>query len=92
MVADQTKMKPHLVLTLLTTLLLAGCARHYTITLNSGNRITALGKPRLENGSYVFKDARGQVTSVPAGRVREVAPANMATSPANAGAPATPAK
>jgi hypothetical protein len=85
-------MKSLLTLTLLSALLLAGCARHYTITLNSGNRITALGKPRLENGSYVFKDAKGQVTSVPAGRVREVAPANMSTSRVNSGYSATPTK
>jgi hypothetical protein len=85
-------MKPLLTLTLLATLLLAGCARHYTITLNSGNRITTLGKPRLENGSYVFKDAKGQTSSVPAGRVREVAPSNMTTSRVNSGYSAAPTK
>ena len=85
-------MKPLLTLALFALLLLAGCARHYTITLNSGNRITALGKPRLENGRYVFKDAKGQVTSVPSGRVREVAPSNMTTSRVNSGYSATPSK
>jgi hypothetical protein len=70
-------MKPLLPLTLFAALLLTGCARHYTLTLNSGNQITALGKPRLENGCYVFKDAKGRVSSVPAGRVKEISPASM---------------
>ena len=85
-------MKPFLSLALFAALLLAGCARHYTITLNSGNRITTSGKPRLENGNYVFKDAQGRVSSLPAGRVREVAPSDMATSRMNSGFSASPTK
>jgi len=83
-------MKQLLPLALFTVLLLAGCARHYTITLNSGNRITTLGKPRLEHGSYVFKDAKGQESRVSAGRVREVAPSNMTSSRSSSGFSATP--
>jgi len=85
-------MKSLLPLALFAALLLTGCARHYTITLNSGNRITTFGKPRLENGSYVFKDAKGQVGRVPAGRVREVAPSNMTTSRVDSGFSAAPTK
>ena len=62
---------------LLLPVLLTGCAHRYVITLNNGSRITTAGKPRLENGSYVFKDAKGQPASVFAGSVREVAPASM---------------
>jgi len=85
-------MKPLLTLALFATLLLAGCARHYTITLNSGSRITTLGKPRLQNGHYVFKDAKGQPGSVPAGRVQEVSPSNMTSSRVSSGFSAAPTK
>lgn len=64
---------------LVLTLLLCGCARAYVITLTNGTRITAKGKPKFQNGSYVFKDAQGQPAQVSAGRVREIAPASMAT-------------
>ena len=62
---------------LLGAVLLTSCARHYVITLNTGARITTVGKPRLENGAYVFKDTKGQPDSVFAGSVREIAPASM---------------
>jgi hypothetical protein len=65
----------------LAPLLLAGCARHYVITLNSGARITTLGKPQLQQGRYVFKDVEGKPGVVAAGRVREIAPASMASDP-----------
>lgn len=70
-------MKPLLPTVLLGAVLLTGCTRHYVITLNSGARVTTVGKPRLENGTYVFKDAKGQTASVFAGSVREIAPTSM---------------
>lgn len=73
-------------------LLLTGCARSYTITLNSGNRITTQGKPKLQHGHYVFKDFKGQPGSVPAGRVREVSPSNMTSSRVSSGYSAEPVK
>ena len=62
---------------LLAPLLLAGCARHYIMTLNNGAQIATRGKPQLQNGAYVYRDAQGQPASVPTGRVREIAPASM---------------
>ena len=70
-------MKPLLPTVLLGAVLLTSCARHYVITLNTGARITTVGKPRLENGAYVFKDTKGQPDSVFAGSVREIAPPSM---------------
>lgn len=61
----------------LAVLLLCGCARNYVITLKNGTRISTVGKPKFEKGVYIFKDGLGQKAYVPAGRVREVAPASM---------------
>ena len=70
-------MKRVLLALVLSSSLLTGCTRHYVITLNNGACITTFGKPQLQGGSYVFKDAQGQPAYVPAGRVREIAPASM---------------
>ena len=85
-------MKSLFTLALLATLLLTGCARHYTITLNSGSRISTHGKPRVQNGYYLFKDAKGQPGSVPVGRVQEVSPASMTSSRVSSGFSAAPTK
>ncbi len=58
--------------------LTAGCARHYVIRLNNGVQVTTTSKPKLKNGTYYFKDARGKTQAIAAGRVSEVAPASMA--------------
>lgn len=61
-------------------LILTGCAQHYVLTLSDGERIRTGSKPRLERGFYYFKDASGHdARPVFAGRVREVAPASMAS-------------
>lgn len=58
-------------------LLLSGCARHYTLTLTNGTQIGAIGKPRLQRGYYVYKNALGKQSAIGAGEVTEIAPASM---------------
>ena len=70
-----------LLLTLAVAGILTGCSHRYVITLNNNNRITATSKPRFQGGNYYFKDANGQENSIPAGRVKEIAPASMVKDP-----------
>ncbi len=70
-----------LCLTLMVLLpLIAGCTRTYVITLTNGSQIVCAGKPKLEGGHYVYKDVKGEKFTVHAGRVREIAPKDMAES------------
>lgn len=61
-------------------LLLTGCAQRYVMVLNNGAQIVSRGKPRLENGAYVYRDTSGKTAVIPSGRVREIAPASMVKS------------
>jgi len=60
----------------LAVMLLCGCTQNYIITLNNGKRITTVGKPKYDQGIYIVKDASGEKGYIPAGRVREIAPAS----------------
>lgn len=73
-------MKSFIPLATLALLIFTGCARNYVITLNNGMRLGAKGRPELKNGSYEFKDARGQNSSVAASRVASIQPASAANS------------
>jgi len=55
-----------------------GCSRHYVMKLSNGGQITTASKPRLKDGCYYYKDAKGGLQAVPAGRVTEIEPASMA--------------
>ncbi len=66
-----------LLLTLAFAGIVTGCSHRYVITLNNNNRITSMSKPRFQGGNCYFKDANGQENSIPAGRVKEIAPASM---------------
>jgi hypothetical protein len=54
--------------------LVCGCRARYEITLYSGGQVTSLGKPKLVQGYYVFKDATGKENRVSATRVRLIEP------------------
>jgi hypothetical protein len=56
---------------------LTGCAHHYVLRLTNGSEISTSSKPRLKEGIYHFKDAKGEEHFVPQARVREVAPASF---------------
>ena len=57
---------------------LTGCAHQYVLKLNNGGEITTATKPKLKDGVYHFKDAKGEEHVVPAARVHELEPASMA--------------
>jgi hypothetical protein len=63
---------------LIGVLALTGCAHHYVMKLNNGMEVTTASKPKLSEGTYSFKDAKGEEQFVAAGRVREIAPASVA--------------
>lgn len=63
---------------LLGLITLTGCAHQYVMRLHNGSEITTATKPRLKDGTYHFKDAKGEEQLVPAFAVRELAPASMA--------------
>ena len=63
---------------LLGLLMIAGCARNYTITLNNGSQIGTTSKPKLKNGeAYYYKDMMGRESRVAAGSVAEISPTSM---------------
>jgi hypothetical protein len=71
--------------------LLTGCAQHYVILLQNGNRITTHGKPQLQGSNYVYTDSAGQPGTVSRMRVREIAPASMAGPSSSSGVKNAPA-
>jgi len=70
-------MKKATLFLLLGLISLTGCARHYAMKLTNGGVITTATKPKLKDGVYFFRDARGEEHFVPVGRVREVAPISV---------------
>jgi len=56
---------------------LAGCARHYAVSMNNGVKVYTKSKPKLEHGYYVFKDGSGKKVAVAAGDVLQIQPASM---------------
>jgi hypothetical protein len=71
-----------LALLMVAAFFLGGCARNYNITTNGGRVITSQGKPKYDReiSAFVYKDARGEQRTIPAGSVRQIAPASDTTS------------
>jgi hypothetical protein len=67
----------HLLLPMIALACLAtGCVSHYNITLTNNNVMSTRGKPKYDKATdtYQFKDAFGRPASVPAFRIKEIAP------------------
>jgi hypothetical protein len=60
---------------------LAGCAPRYHIETSQGT-IVSKGKPRQdrERGVFIYRDLQGLERAIPAGSVRQIAPASDAPS------------
>ncbi|MFN0066618.1 MAG: YgdI/YgdR family lipoprotein [Limisphaerales bacterium] len=56
-------------------LLAAGCRSNYVIQTTSGSKIITATRPRERDGSYVWKDARGEEQRISRMRVSEIWPA-----------------
>jgi hypothetical protein len=54
-----------------------GCSTQYVIKLSNGDRITCVGKPKLQGVTYYYKDAKGKKHRVSESQVVEVGPASM---------------
>ena len=80
-------MKKLALIPLLGVLALSGCMRHYIITMNNGSQLDTHSKPKLVDGAYYYKDARGNEQHVAAGSVHEITRASL-THPSQA--PNTP--
>jgi hypothetical protein len=53
-------------------LLGTGCAQRYVITTTTGASLSSKGRPRLEGGWYLYRDATGQEQRINAMRVRSI--------------------
>ncbi len=73
---NNRNMKQCLLLLLGLVFMTSGCVRHYNMTLSNNHVMSTRGKPKFDKatGTYQFKDANGKPSSVPAFRVKEIAP------------------
>src|SRR5438045_463378 len=72
-------MRLALLILLLGSLALTGCATHYTVVMNNGRSVTATSKPKLDpaTGRYVFTTTTGERIEVSKLSVREITPQSM---------------
>lgn len=56
-------------------LAVTGCRSSYVIETTSGSKIITASRPRLKEGFYVYRDARGDEQRISRMRVSEIGPA-----------------
>jgi hypothetical protein len=70
--------KTGLLLLVTAAITLSGCSHSYVMKMTNNSRIVTANKPKLKNGFYVYKDAKGNEHSVSQGRISEIEPLSMA--------------
>jgi hypothetical protein len=59
-------------------MVLSGCSHSYMMKMTNGSKIVTASKPKLKNGVYIYKDAKGGEHTVSQGRISEIEPLSMA--------------
>jgi len=57
---------------------LSGCSHQYVMKMTNSSKIVTANKPKLKNGMYVYKDAKGNEHAISQGRIAEIEPLSMA--------------
>jgi hypothetical protein len=70
--------KTTLLLFLSAAITLSGCSHSYVMKMTNNSKIVTANKPKLKNGMYVYKDAKGNEHSISQGRIAEIEPLSMA--------------
>jgi hypothetical protein len=71
--------KTTLCLVTVALVVLSGCSHSYMMKMTNGSKIITANKPKLKNGMYVYKDAKGGEHTVSQGRISEIEPVSMAS-------------
>jgi hypothetical protein len=71
--------KTALFLLLLAAVTLSGCSHSYVMKMTNNSRIVTANRPKLKNGMYVYKDAKGNEHSISQGRISEIEPLSMSS-------------
>ena len=64
-----------------------GCSNRYVITTTYGTKLVTASKPKLVESRFEYKDASGQIVTIPAMRVRLIEPYSKEAAPSPAWQP-----
>ena len=57
----------------------SGCSHQYVMKMTNNTKIVTASKPKLQNGVYVYKDAKGNQHSISQSRISEIEPLSMSS-------------